>query len=150
MADPYENSKPGEAWNSAYPFVPSKTTQEKDREIATLRARVEELERENRELRTQDDPAFTHAFKLRAEAAEARLSEVTRLAVKALEPFVAAFDKRRSAYIRRYSDPAIGRTNFDKMPDKWPMEKIEFSMGALRRARTALDRLNAMKGESDG
>lgn len=44
--------------------------------LAALRAELTDMKAENRELMMQDDPAFTHAFKRRAEAAEA---EVARL-----------------------------------------------------------------------
>jgi hypothetical protein len=51
-------------------------------ELTTLRARVEELERE-RDLWRNNFSAM-HQLAMRAEAAESRLSEVTRLAVEAL------------------------------------------------------------------
>lgn len=41
-------------------------------------AKIAELERENSELRTQDDPAFTYAFVLRAREAEAQVAELTQ------------------------------------------------------------------------
>jgi len=66
-----------------------------------------------------------------AELAEAR---------KALEPFVNEFEARRDAYIRRYPrHPAVGASNFDKMPDEWEMEDIKFTMGQFRAARRALN-----------
>lgn len=128
-------------------------------ELTTLRARVEELERE-RERRwcltcgavTRDDECDCTEFAenpeaqnlvnyadecarnareqhLRAEAAESRLSEATRLAVEALEPFAKCADDRRSEDLRG---------------------GVCVAQEHLRRARTALNRLNAMKGESDG
>jgi hypothetical protein len=62
----------------------------------------------------------------------------------ALEPFAKEFEDRRDAYIRRYPrHPAVGANNFDAMPDSWPMEKLTFTMGDLRRARQALEDCDA-------
>lgn len=59
----------------------------------------------------------------------------------ALEPFVRAFDTAREKHGRRYGkDAAVGLKNFDKMPDRWPMDHLTFDMGTFRRARTVLSR----------
>jgi hypothetical protein len=47
-------------------------------ELTTLQSRLEAVKAENAELRTQDDPCFTYAFKVRAEAAEARVEELQK------------------------------------------------------------------------
>jgi hypothetical protein len=44
----------------------------------TLQSSLEAVKAENAELRTQDDPCFTYAFKVRAEAAEARVEELQK------------------------------------------------------------------------
>jgi hypothetical protein len=44
---------------------------------ATLSANLDAMKAENRELQMQDDPAFTHAFKRRAEAADAEVARLT-------------------------------------------------------------------------
>lgn len=55
----------------------------------------------------------------------------------ALKPFVAAFENARLSYSKRYQDNDLGFKNFDKMPDNWPMEKLQFDMGTFRRAAEA-------------
>ena len=72
---------------------------------------------------------------LKAEATISALEADNKRLREAVEPFVVAFEKRRDAHSRRYKDQSLGYANFDKMPDKWPMEKIEFTMGDFRRAR---------------
>ncbi len=79
-----------------------------------------------------------------ASALEA-LTAILGEAEKALEPFDAAFNARRDAYSLRHKDRALGYANFDKMPDAWPMEKIELSMGDFRRARATLSLLREAK-----
>lgn len=64
---------------------------------------------------------------------------------EALEPFVTEFTTRRDAYARRYKDRDLGYANFDKMPDRWPMEKCPFNMGVFRRAQAALRSLTGDK-----
>lgn len=64
--------------------------------------------------------------------------------IKALEagikPFADAFLKKRIEYAKRYgADVEIGFKNFDKMPDKWKMEGITFSMGTFRHAASLLE-----------
>lgn len=76
-----------------------------------MKARIAFLESQNAELR-------------------AKLEEALRV----IEPFVAAFNKRRDHYARRYKDRSLGYANFDKMPDRWPMEAITFTMGQFRAA----------------
>lgn len=78
----------------------------------------------------------------RAETAEARSESLSRdlaEARAALEPFVRAFDTAREKHGRRYGkDAAVGLKNFDKMPDRWPMDHLTFDMGTFRRARSVL------------
>ena len=64
--------------------------------------------------------------------------------IKALEaglkPFADAFLKKRTEYAKRYgADVEIGFKNFDKMPDKWEMDGITFSMGTFRTAASLLE-----------
>ena len=75
----------------------------------------------------------------RLQAENASLREQVEKAREALEPFVDAFERRRDGYSKRYADRELGYANFDKMPDKWPMEKIEFSMGQFRAARRTME-----------
>ena len=77
-----------------------------------------------------------------AEAAD--LIEAQDARIKALEaalkPFADAFLKKRIEYAKRYgADVEIGFKNFDKMPDKWKMEGITFSMGTFRHAASLLE-----------
>ena len=75
-----------------------------------------------------------------------RLEELTRLlgeAERALEPFASAFEQKRESYSRRYQDQQLGYTNFDKMPDSWPVEKLTFSMGRYRTARNTLNKIRS-------
>ncbi|MFN3321310.1 MAG: hypothetical protein ACK43M_21420 [Allorhizobium sp.] len=96
-----------------------------------LKAKVRELEELVAEYRDHSRPYW----QARAEAAEALLKESR----EALEPFVSAFQKRRVTYAARHSDHVeIGFSNFDKMPDEWPMDTIVFTMGDFRRAARAL------------
>jgi len=81
-------------------------------------------------------------------------AEITRLTAriaeleKALKPFVDEFKACRDSYIRRYPrHPAVGADNFDKMPDDWPMETSDFSMGVFRFARTTLEASERGGGE---
>jgi len=74
----------------------------------------------------------------------ARIAELE----KALKPFVDEFKACRDSYIRRYPrHPAVGADNFDKMPDDWPMETSDFSMGVFRFARTTLEASEHKKGQ---
>lgn len=58
----------------------------------------------------------------------------------ALKPFADAFLKKRIEYAKRYgADVEIGFKNFDKMPDKWKMDGITFSMGTFRTAASLLN-----------
>ena len=58
---------------------------------------------------------------------------------EALKPFVRAFDDAREKYAKRYGvNQGIGYSNFDAMPDKWPMEGLKFDMGTFRAATRAL------------
>lgn len=85
---------------------------------------------------TQIDNASTVAREYRSE-----LTTLTARTREVLAPFVGPFVRRRDAYARRYSDTVLGYANFDKMPDRWPMEKIEFLMGEFRAANTLFNEL---------
>lgn len=66
-------------------------------------------------------------------------------AVEAMEPFVQAFDGARESYVQRYGkDAEVGLANFNKMPDRWAMDRLTFDMGTFRRARAAA---SAIRGE---
>lgn len=106
-------------------------------ELATLRARVEELERERDQWRNNFSAMHQQAMR-----AEARLSEATRLAVEALEPFAGAADTEDE--FAREDDNRIW------IVQAYGIQLSEIDADDLRRARATLDRLNAMKGESDG
>ena len=57
-----------------------------------------------------------------------------------LDPFADAYLRKRIEYAKRYgADVEIGFKNFDKMPDKWKMEGITFSMGTFRHAASLLE-----------
>lgn len=66
-----------------------------------------------------------------------RVEEVRRLR-EALAPFALAFERARERYAKRYPDKDLGYSNFDKMPDSWPMDGIAFNMGAFRAVISAL------------
>lgn len=69
------------------------------------------------------------------------LRAINAALLDALEPFAVAFNKAREKYTKRYgSNHIIGRNNFDAMPDAWPMEGLEFSMGTFRAVRAAIAR----------
>lgn len=108
-----------------------------------LEAELVEVKREIERLRGQvtflGDKAGEKALecgrqRVRAESAESSLTQ----AREALKPFAAAFEKAREKYASRYSVRELGFHNFDKMPDQWAMDSLEFNMGDFRRARTAL------------
>lgn len=61
--------------------------------------------------------------------------DLLQKALEALEPFAVWFDRRRELYSKRYAHPDLGYQNFDKMPDRWPMEECAFTMGVFRTAR---------------
>jgi hypothetical protein len=87
------------------------------------------------------------ALKRRAEAAEASAANLAAAvaaseaklceAQRVLEPFVAEFERRREAYLRR-GERQIMEGNFDRMPDHWPVSKFNITMGQCRTARAAL------------
>lgn len=101
---------------------------------------IDRLKRENERLQAEVDRKSSmpgdHRYwegRYRDEAAE---NDKLR---ESLTPFVSAFESHRDSYSKRYpSNPELGYSNFDKMPDDWAMEKIAFDMGTYRRARTAL------------
>jgi hypothetical protein len=68
------------------------------------------------------------------ERLEARVAELEG----ALKPFADGYEERRKAYIRRYQDAHIGATNFDAMPDNWPLDHPKFNMGTYRKASKSL------------
>ncbi len=85
---------------------------------------------------------------------ESQAAEISRLTARiaeletALKPFVDEFKACRDSYIRRYPrHPAVGADHFDKMPDDWPMETSDFSMGVFRFARTTLEASEQGGGE---
>jgi hypothetical protein len=87
-------------------------------------ARLKRYEDETRDLKV-----MLAAAEARAQAAEQQVKD----AVKVLEPFVSAFTKARVRYAARYADHVeVGITNFDKMPDHWPMDTLVFTMGDFR------------------
>lgn len=73
-------------------------------------------------------------FKAERDSLAAKLKS----AEEALRPFAEAFERRRVFYSRRHQDGALGYAKFDKMPDSWPMEKMDFSMGDFRAVLRAL------------
>ena len=107
--------------------------------------RIEGLAGRLRESGTKNAPRNSNGVYMSIcdEAADDITALITRIREleEALEPFAEAFERRRDFYARRrHADEAIGYANFDKMPDSWPMEKMDFNMGDFRRARTALQR----------
>lgn len=61
-------------------------------------ARIEALEAENKELRMQDDPAFTYAFVLRARDAEAERDRLAAENARLLEALSGACDQILDSY----------------------------------------------------
>lgn len=112
-----------------------------DKLAAEMRAKIEWWRKAPQRDLINVGNALCRAADALLEERSAREATITALEAEnkrlreALEPFVAAFEKRRDAHSRRYKDQSLGYANFDKMPDKWPMETIEFSMGTFRRAR---------------
>ena len=85
------------------------------------------------------DPRSPVAMLRRWEAAlVAAEAEILRLR-EALRPFAEGFEQRRIEYANRYANNNLGLANFDKMPDKWELQSLLFTMGDFRRARAALD-----------
>lgn len=66
----------------------------------------------------------------------------------ALEPFAKAHHDARERYARRYENRDLGRANFDNMPDIWPLEKVEFTMGDMRKAAAAYKRAQSQGADN--
>lgn len=78
--------------------------------------------------------------KLRLQDAVKSQAERIKALEAGLDPFADAYLRKRIEYAKRYgADVEIGFKNFDKMPDKWKMEGITFSMGTFRHAASLLE-----------
>ena len=68
---------------------------------------------------------------------------LSKALLAAVKPFADAFADARQSYARRYGkgNESIGLSNFDAMPDGWPMDGLTFKMGEFRAIEALLTHL---------